>query len=221
MRRFSILCFLTTLIVLSGGCVQRSKSISAQSTDKSGIAVSKTILSMEGRGGAVTLGDKLQQAKKVFPPPKGAQIGHARNYIIFQREGWSWVAERPVEAFEVSLKKNKIVGIIKTVAVADPKSRNKLIEQTIRKVGKPTAKAEGETTSICTWDVKPNARFLIEMKQGFPGIGPMVMDVIGEQEELKKFNYRVDDLKATVEQMDMSAEAMKNLPKRHNANPEK
>jgi hypothetical protein len=172
---------------------------------------------MDGRGGRVTLGDKAEQAKKAFPAPKGAQIGDARNYAIFQRDGWSWVTEKPVEAFEVSLKQGKIVGIIRSVVMPSEKSRKNLIEQTMRKVGTPTSQAAGKTVAIYAWDVKPNARFLIEMKQGFWGSGPMVMAMVGDQTELKMFNYRVDDLETIVKQMDLGAEAMKNLSEKSGA----
>jgi hypothetical protein len=189
----------------------------AQPTQKPVPFASKAVLSMDGRGGKVTLGDKLEQAKRAFPPPRGAQISDARNYAIFQRDGWSWVTEKPVEAFEVSIKEGKIVGITRSVVMPSEKSRRNLIEQTIRKIGNPTAKAAGKTVSIYAWNAKLNARFLIEMKEGFWGSGPMVMAMIGDQDELKMFNYRVDDLETTVKQMDMGAEAMKHLSEKRNA----
>ena len=99
-----------------------------------------------------------------------------------------------------------------------PKARKRLIEQTIQKVGKPTAQADGKTASMFTWDAKLNGRFLLESKVGLMGGGPSVMAIIGDQEDLKVFNYRVDEPHLTVKQLDMGAEIMKEMRKNRERN---
>jgi hypothetical protein len=178
----------------------------SETTEKK--ALNPATLAMDGPGGRVKIGDSIDQAKKAFPPPKSAQILEAANYAVFDRPGWSWVTTKPVEAFEISLKDGKVAGIIRTVGMADAKSRQKLIDQTLQKLGKPTDQAEGKTISIMVWDARPYARFLVELKKGLMGNGPTMMSVIGEQEELKMFSYRVDDLKSYVKLTDLASEAV-------------
>jgi hypothetical protein len=171
----------------------------------------RAVLALDGPGGSVRIGDTLEQAKKAFPPPQGAHILGATNFAVFSREGWTWATDKPEQAFEVSLKAGKIVGITQTVGEADEQARKRRMEQTVQKVGPPSAAAEGKTIAVNAWDVKPNARFTITMNQGLFGSGPLVMTVIGDQSELKMLNYRVDDVATLVKQMEIGAEAMKKI----------
>lgn len=189
-------------------------------TSEGGAAESKPaqppgdVLAMDGPGGRVRIGDALAAAKKAYPAPAGAMQGGARNYAIFQRPGWSWATEKPLQAFEVSLKDDKIAGIILTMGVADDPAFDRLLARSIEKIGEPTAKALGKSAAAYAWDVKPHARFLVYMRLGFFSDQPLLLLSIGEQEDLKMFNYRVDDLETLVKQLDMGAEAMEKIKQR-------
>jgi hypothetical protein len=136
----------------------------------------------------------------------------AMNFAFFQREGWSWMTQKPVQAFEVSLKDGKIVGIAYTVSEPDSRKRTELFEKAARSLPAPTGKASGKTATAYGWTAGTNARFRIRMDGGV--FGTVVMDVIGSAQELKMMNYRVDDLTTLVQQIDLGAKALEDAGKR-------
>ena len=120
--------------------------------------------------------------------------------------------EKTNEAFEVNLKDGKVVGIARTTAVADKKKRLRMVAALMTRLPAPTSKAVGKSASAYGWRSGKDARFLMVLDNGLMGSPPMVMQLIGNQDDLKLLNYRVDDVVTTVKQLDMASEAMKSAP---------
>ena len=174
-RKLKLKLLLIMLLALGGGTFYRAIPL-AQAEEAPPAPAVDAVLSMEGPGGRVSLGDTLAQAKKAFPARKGATIGGA---LLFRdpfshdngsvrRDGWSWETMKPRETFEVNLLEGKIAAIVHTIGMTNEKSRKNLIEKTIQKLGKPTSQIKGQTADIYAWAMEPNARILIGYKIAGP-----------------------------------------------------
>jgi len=158
------------------------------------------VLSLEGPGGAVALGDDLAAAKKAYPAPQGAQVfDNSLSFAVLAVDGWGWVEEKGM-AFEAALKDGKIIALgLTNMGKAEPSSA---IGDQKTKVGAPTRLAESDNAAVLVWESGENARFFIVFKKELPMFGQGAMTLIGPKEQLKLLNYRHDDPETFVKQID-------------------
>lgn len=214
MNRYShVSLSLIIVALLSCGALYRAVPL-AWAEEAPPAPAASAVLSMDGPGGRVSLGGTLAQAKKAFPARKGARVQDVGNFVKFQRDAWCWYTKKPAETFEVSLAEGKVVDIMRTVVMSSERSRKKLIAQTIEKVGKPTAQSKGKSVAVYAWDIKPNARFLVEYIQGPLVNGSVLISAIGSQSDLAKFDMKADDVNGMVARWDAGVEYVKNQQKR-------
>lgn len=159
------------------------------------------VLSLQGPGGAVALGDDLAAAKKAFPPPKGAQVfNNSLSFAILAVDGWAWAEEKTGIAFEAALKDGKIIALgLTNLGAAQPSSA---VDDQKSAVGDPTRLAESDNAAMLVWESGENARFFIVFKAAVPMLGQGAMTLIGPKEQLKLLNYRHDDPESFVKQID-------------------
>lgn len=162
---------------------------------------SKPVVSLNGPGGLVGLGDTLDQAKKAFPPPVGAQIYKTSlNFAILKTDGWTWASPKGDMAFEAAARDGKIVALSLTGGdvSAEPAA-------TIKRIGQPARRAQGKTGIALVWDSGENARFFLHLNASgaIPGLA---VTLIGKSDDLKLLNYRSDDPDTFIKQSDAAAE---------------
>jgi hypothetical protein len=157
-------------------------------------------LRVEGPGGAVALGDDLEQAKKAFPVPEGAQVfDNSLNFAIFGKDGWAWVQESG-QAFEVCLEDGKIIAMAVT-NLGDLDGAETVASQK-ESVGEPTRVAESDNTAVAVWKHGEDARFFVLFKKEFPMLGKGALTIVGPADRLKLLNYHADDPENFVAQID-------------------
>lgn len=162
-----------------------------------------SVTGLVGPGGSVEIGDSLEQAKKAFPAPAGAHVmDRAMNFAIVTDTGWAWADEKENSGFEAATKGGKIIALARTGGDAGQP------EKTIAEIGEPSRKAVGTTAEVYVWDTGKLARFWIHFKEQQPlfPIGSITM--VGSQEDLKLLNYRAEDPKNIVDQMDAASKQM-------------
>ena len=189
------------------GCGSDSDQTSKKSSDEAALSDSTpsdantAVLSIEGPGGTVALGDSLEQAKIAFPPPEEAILfDNSLSFAIFGVDGWAWADESGNTAFEVGLEGDKIIAIART-ELTGPVSEQ-AIEAQRSAHGSPTAEAVSENAAMLIWASGDNARFFIVMINEIPFFGAGEMTVIGPKEKLKLLNYHYDQPNLFVDQID-------------------
>lgn len=206
---------LLTLTLLAGCNGQEAPT---PPSAESQLSSSTMPFAVEGPGGIVRIGDSLADAKRAFPPPPRAHVfAKGMSFAITQRPGWSWGTETPDgggEAFEVSLKDGKVAGIAITQSSGDKAQLHKRVTETLRKLPPALNESRGRTASAWSWKSGRDARIIIALETGLMSSGPMLMILIGDQDDIKLLNYRADDVATTVRQIDLGAEAMRSAPGR-------
>ena len=159
------------------------------------------VLSMDGPGGQVRLGDEAVQARKVFPKRKGASenFGGRRAYARVGGEGWGWYSHQPQEIFETVTKNGKVTNLLRAVVLPSMESQRNLVEITLLKCDEPTRRAEGKFFTVYAWDAKPNARFLLVANKQTQPQGVLAVSLVGDQEDLKKLGFGIDNLQRLVD----------------------
>lgn len=163
------------------------------------------VLYISGPGGTVQLGDTLEQAKRAFPPPAGAQV-HETTFSLhlISRRGWAWESGME-KSFEVALDEDgKVAGL----AVTEQGDSDELLRRASRLHGEPHQQAKGKAASMYSWLRGPNA--LVVLHIDAPGLPTSRIQVLGNSSKLELIGYPVDRPQDFVRQADeMSAEAGK------------
>lgn len=197
MRRIFLLA--ASLVAL--GCSSGRGGSSTYGTPAAGAGPGPA-LTLVGPGGAVSLGDPLETAKKAFPAPAGAQaFDSAMNFAIVTQTGWAWGSERPrAEGFEAATRDGKIIALARTGGdtAGEP-------AKMIAALGRPLRRAEGNTVEVLVWEAGSNARIWVHLKRpgAFIQVGSMLM--IGAKSDLAMLNYRSEDPVTMVKQMEAAA----------------
>jgi hypothetical protein len=158
------------------------------------------VLSLEGSGGVVTLGESLDKAKLAFPPPKNATTyDTSMSFTAVSAEGWAWSTADETTGFEAGSKDGKIVALALTGSndAGEPQA-------TIDRIGQPSRKAatsDGKLT-VYTWTAGDKARIWVRVAQRLGFIPPGGITMIGKKEDLAKFGYNADNPEAFVQMYD-------------------
>lgn len=162
------------------------------------------VFSMDGPGGQVRLGDEAVQARKAFPKRKGASENVRGRPASIQvgGESWRWASYQPQEIFEAVSKNGKVTNLLRAVVLPSMESQRQLVEITLLKCDEPTRRAEGKFFTVYAWDAKPNARILLVANKQTQPQGVLVVSVVGNQEDLKKLGFGIDNLQRIVDGAD-------------------
>lgn len=159
---------------------------------------SNPLLALVGASGKVSLGDTLDQAKLAFPAPKGAT-----NVLpdIPTEEGLAWNSRESGTAFYAVAEKGQVI----VLALQSPKQLGEP-SMTIRQLGPPTRRAEGNVASIAVWDVEPSARILLRTRIAISPFPAGTLTMIGSKANLKFWGFDADHPQALVTELDKNAD---------------
>jgi hypothetical protein len=154
-------------------------------------------LTITGPKGKLSLGDALDQAKKAFPAPAGAQVyDTSLAFAIAGNKGWAWQTANNSQAFEVMLRDDKVAAVAITY-MGTPEAAIKSVES---EWGAPTHRTVGKTTMAESWVSGDLARMAVMSNP--PGLGKMGFTMLGLKSDLRLLSYDPDDPSAFVKQMD-------------------
>jgi hypothetical protein len=166
-----------------------------------GQAASPKVLQLAGPGGTVAIGGTLDEAKKAFPAPEGADVYQsAMSFTILGSDGWTWGQEQTKEGFEASLKGKKIAAMARATGEGEKEPA-----ATIAQIGEPIRKAESENGGMYVWESGDNARIVVKMGPKNLILANGAITLIGRKEDLALLNYRADDPQMFVKQLDAFA----------------
>ncbi len=165
-----------------------------------------TKLSITGPKGKLSLGDSLDQAKKAFPPPAGAEVfDTSLSFAIAGQKGWAWQNKEGTQAFEVMLRDGKVAA----VSVTRQGDYGPLVTLAELEWGPPTNRSKGKNAMAESWISGDLARMAVT--SNLPGVGKVGYLLLGCKSDLKLLMHNPDDPGAFVKQMDMAGSMAKAL----------
>lgn len=191
--------WLALLIVLAG-CGAGSEQVAAPPSQAKNEASSLT-----GPEGKVTIGSTLEEAKRAFPPPSGAEIfDRSMSLAQLKKEGWAWGAGEGT-GFEVALEGGKIVAMTFTDMDGPPPADT--MEVLKRQLGQPKTAASSTNVEVAVWESGENARYTVFIKNDKFVMGPGTITVIAPKAALKMLGYDPEDPQKFADSVDETIRA--------------
>lgn len=170
MTRLNIPLSLFAATLLAAGC---GSPTNAPDASKGSSGALKTIGTLTGPGGSVSLGDAADKFDAAFPRPKDAIEPQNPSIPDLEFRGW----QTKTEMASAAIKGGKIVALLYATMADQPKWFDSLRDS----YGKPEHDVSNDLGSFASWKQGENEHLVMLVK----GAAPMTMQATGSSDTLK------------------------------------